>query len=147
MFRVLRVVSIIVIVGYLSIHALLWAIQRIGCHIESVESVANLHGLDFEVTEAGCGLIGVNWETAVHVSRTGRWNGSDIFIYDPAFFPPQSMASVPEFSVSDDGDITITVQEVDEILVQKFEWEGIHIHYKIGRIDYPTAPPPSSAPR
>ena len=117
------------------------------CDTEPVKTVTNLHGLDFEVADADCALLGSNWETTVHISRSGRWNGSDIFIYGPSFLPPQSMASVPEFSVSDDGDITVTVQEVDEILKQQSEWDGVHIHYKIGHIYYPTAVPPPAEPR
>jgi hypothetical protein len=145
MFLTLIVITIIVGIGQFFLHALRLGLERIVCDTQPVKTVTNLHGLDFEVTQADCAFIGSNWETTIHASRTGRGNGSDIFIYGPVFLPPLSVAPVPEFNVSDDGEITVTIEEVSGIVKKQSEWNGIPIHYRIGHIDYPTAPQPSSA--
>ena len=52
--------------------------------------------------------------------------------------------------MSDDGEITITIDGVSAILLQKFAWNGRPIHYRIRHIDYVSvprgAPPPPAGP-
>jgi hypothetical protein len=107
-----------------------------------METVTDIRGLDFNVTETDCDLVAHTARMDVLVSRAGSRNKTAIMEFDPIYQAP-----LPEFSVSDDGGITIAVEKMNTMFKQQAEWNGIPLHYKIGHIYYPSPPPPVPAPQ
>jgi len=101
------------------------------CIVEQRKIVKNLHRIDFEITETNCDLLAKDDMMRVLVSRAGDQHKISILEFDPLNWAP-----LPDFSVSDNGEITVRVEFVGEIVHQESEWNGRPIHYQIGRIEY-----------
>lgn len=104
---------------------------------KTVKQEHGLSGLDFYVTLSDCSFIGSSWEITVSVSDGKRLNKADIFVYEPEFLAPEYAPTIPEFYVSSEGVITISVRAVSSIDLQMSEWNGRRIVYEIGHIKYP----------
>jgi hypothetical protein len=131
---------ILFVLGYLCLAAVGLAWTPWTCIAEQRKVVTNLHGIDFEVTETNCDVLAKDDVMRVLVSKTGGRRKVSILEFDPVGWAP-----LPQFSVSDDGKITVAVEKMGAVLKQQDEWNGISIHYKIGHIYDPITPPPPHA--
>lgn len=106
------------------------------CLDETLKEMRNLSGYDFRIVDTSCGVIAKDDNVSVRISRAGGHENVELLLYDPVNVEPQSLV-LPVISVSGQGEITISIERINEILVQETNWNGLPIRYEIGQITYP----------
>jgi hypothetical protein len=102
------------------------------CLTETRETISDLSGYEFLVTETNCDTLAkTNW-VRVFVSRAGDSKRDLIFIYDPT-----DDTLVPNIAVDPNGNIAISIAAVEAIVQQEREWRGAKVAYSIGKVYFP----------
>jgi hypothetical protein len=109
------------------------AIWENPCISETKQEIANLSGLDFEISYANCDAI-AKWETMnVFVSKAGSGNKAEIFKYSP-----NNIDDLPQIAVDlNNRRISILIKWISSIYFQAHHWEDMTIDYHIGKMTYP----------
>jgi len=111
---------------------------------ETVQTIANINGEDFEITDnsSSAGLV-TNYWVSVYASRTtvgnkslfGRWNRHKTEIFRYEWFYPNG--PYPSIKASGPNKILISIPKVSEVEMKKTRIENSAIEYDIGYIEYP----------
>lgn len=106
------------------------------CMTQTLREISNLSGYDFKITETNCDLLAKDDAIRVFISPTGKHQDALLFQFDPVYLRGEGYV-MPTITVSDEGNVSMSVREVASIAVQKPRWQNISIEYDIGRIQYP----------
>ena len=102
------------------------------CNTETLTTIKNLSGLDFEITSTECDIIAKDASINVFVGKTGTGKQTLIFKFDPIMIV-NSRYVVPSIRVMD-NDIVISIERTGDIYSREDKWNDYNIEYKI---DYP----------
>ena len=121
-------------------------IALVGCDntTETVQTITNINGKDFEITDnSSAGFLVTNYWVSVYASPTtvgnkslfSRWNRhrTEIFRYDWS----QPNGPYPSIKASGPNKILISIPSVSSVFLKRTSIENVAIDYDIGHIDYP----------
>jgi hypothetical protein len=101
------------------------------CITETRKKIPNLSGFDFEITETDCSTLGEDASISVFVSKAGGNTKTLIFKYGPAVD-----GLLPSIVMHNEGNLSISIPIVSDVVFQEHKWQNISIAYNIGHIDY-----------
>jgi hypothetical protein len=102
------------------------------CITETRETVRNVSGFDFEISETDCSTLGEDASISVFASRSGQIRKTLMFKYGPAGVNP-----MPAITSIDPHTVQISVPRISDLIMQRSNLEGLSINYNIGIKDYP----------
>jgi hypothetical protein len=113
------------------------------CLTETKMKIANLSGVDVEVTYTNCDVIAKDEFVSVYASPAiGRGESlfarlrnrkTLIFRYDPG----RQEDLLPSIKATSDNRILISNPGVSQVFYQSRKWKSVNIDYEIGHIEYP----------
>lgn len=112
------------------------------CTTDTKETIRNLSGLTFQVSEEDCDGFGASGSSmSVFVARTGDGDKTEVFKYEPIYF-----VGLPKIDFfPSEKRIAISVAWIGSIYFQRHRWGDITVDYHIGRITDADPNPPSDA--
>jgi hypothetical protein len=99
------------------------------CDIETVSTLINLSGLDFEMTSIIC----FNHSLKVFVSDTGTNAKTLLFEFSPILIDDDGHYIGPSVNVLG-HDIYFHIERVAQVFSEQEQWNDYHIHYQIDYI-------------
>jgi hypothetical protein len=132
------VVAILLFIGYAKLNDQSPnPLTYLSCNTETREEIRNLAEGDFSVEYSNCDTLAKDEAIRVYASRpiaggllTKR---TVLFWYDPWNYDEP----LPSITEPQTGHILIAVPRVSSIAMQKKEWNGYQIDYKVGYVEYP----------
>jgi hypothetical protein len=106
------------------------------CVTENLETVHNVAGFDFEISETDCSTLGEDSSISVFAFKPGQTGKTLLFKYGPAGVNP-----MPVITSVDPHTVQISVPRISDLILRRDSWEGLSINYNIGIIDYPSSSP------
>jgi hypothetical protein len=112
------------------------------CVTDTIQTLTNLSGYDFKVTETDCSTLGEDASVSVYVSLASKNKAVLLFKYDPAGLKPYPSIAVPK-----ERRVSISVPVISEVFLQRHDWHSprgsVSVDYHIGRIIYPSTSEPA----
>jgi hypothetical protein len=109
-----------------------WALQTSLCTTETLSTVSDVSGFDFEITETACDVLAKDDAISVFATKRDEPGRTLLFKYDPAGRHP-----IASISSLNDGTIQISVDRISSIFFQRSSIDGLAVRYQIGHVDYP----------
>src|SRR5579863_3055944 len=135
-------VGIVMTLG--SLYAIMVATGRVtwrgACATETIITIPNLSGMEFEVTYTNCDTLAKEEAISVYVSTAAanresllsRWSNRKtiLFRYDPG----GSDIAPPSIKAAGKDRVLISIPEVSSVLLENRKWRNVSIDYEIGHI-------------
>jgi hypothetical protein len=102
------------------------------CITDTIKKISNLSGYDFKIIETDCSTLGEDASVSIYASLVGQKRAALLFKYGPAGIDPY-----PSIAVTDQGNVSISVSVVSDVILQRFEWRSVSVDYHIGRVISP----------
>lgn len=106
------------------------------CDSQIIDTITNLSGLDFEITDLECDTLPKDASINIFVSKTGTNEKKLIFKYDPFFDDVTQRYIMPSIMVKDKN-IVISIAKMYSIYSKEEHWHDYVIDYRINDIMYP----------
>lgn len=106
------------------------------CHTEVLQTINNLSGLDFEMTEIACDILAKDASVNILVSKANSRRKTLIFKYDPILNTDDDKYITPSIGIYG-RTIMIDIPKLYSIFLQEKQWNDYAIAYKIDYIQYP----------
>jgi hypothetical protein len=102
------------------------------CITDTIEKISNLSAYYFRIIETDCLTLGEDASVSVFVSLVGQKRAALLFKYGPAGINPY-----PSIAVTAQGNVSISIPVVSDVILQRFEWRNVSVNYQIGHVISP----------